>query len=281
MRYLLVMLLSISMAGCSFISLGGGGSTPYESSPKAVKEKVSDLHLVAPPSKSSEHKENEKRALALAKTKVSEANDISTESPVKSNLRVASKLLNALQRSIGTPTKEVTDSIDQVEEVIRGLDDENEELREKRVEYEKLMDENRQTIAQLQGLLDVRMEREKSLLDRVTWWITVAIILSIAIAIFVPGGMFIVKRFWSKAAEVGISAAKSAAHAGSQLSSAISKHMETADEEERKRLQNSLNAMDAEAKDFWRKSRIGKNPAHEAISKLHPTVLKKSGIIEE
>lgn len=263
-RMLLIMSLTL-VSGCSFISIGGGSSVG-EKAPRDLQRRVNDLHDVPPPSKSIAQTENERIAVAMVKRRVDDAHDISTELPVKTNLTVAQKLLAALERSMGAPTKEVEASIDEVDKLIKSMDRENEELKEKQEEYKKLMDENRQTIAQLQGLLNTKIEREETLLDKIKFWFWIAVAASIALAVFVPGGMFLVNRFWSKTGEIVISGAKTATHAIGEISHSIARYAETLGDDEREKLKKHLRTMSSESQGFWDDVRKGNNPM---VRKLH------------
>lgn len=273
MRYFPIIALLFATSGCSFINLGS--TSVAEKAPEEMHDQIDKLHNDRPPIKSQTQQENERKAVAMARLHVDEAKDISTEQPVKLNLTTAQELLDALERSMGTPTQEVVSSVDAVEKLIKSMDAENKKLKEKEEEYQSLMDENRQTIARLQGLVSTKIKRESTLLDKIEFWFWIAIIASIALAVFVPGGMFLVNRFWSKVGEMVVSGATTTVRAVGDMSHSIGKYAETLNDDERRRLKQYLRSMSNESQGFWDEVRQGRNPMAERIYQLPKRIRKK------
>ena len=262
------------MPGCSF-NLFGNGTKDVYNVPKDVKRDIGELNDDPIPRKNFDHKEAEKSCLALAKKKVISANDKSSEYIVKEDLRTANDLLEAIARSLGNPAIKVDSDPLSIVAYIESLDRENKKFRLSQAKFEENMEENRMLISRLQGIIKAKTEVEKSLWSKVTFWFWAAIILSVLVAVFVPGGMVIVNRFWSKSAEVFIKGAKSAGKAASEMSHALSEYMKTLDMKEQEVLKNHLNRMRNGACDFWEEVKQGNNPLINDIHNLPDKIKKK------
>lgn len=270
-----ILLIFIFCQGC--FSFNFGTSKKENEIPPKMKEDLNDLNDSLPPKKNFEHKEAEKEVLYLAKENVKEADDLSSEFIVKDKLNQTNMLLESLTRSIGNPSQLVQNTIDNIKKMIKKLDVENKEFRRENEKYIANMEENSKLISRLQGLLEYKAEREKTLLEKIKFWFWVAIILSIVIVVFVPGGMIIVKRIWSKSFELFSHTARESAHAIGEMGSALSDYMATLDDKEREKFKNRLNKMKKGAAEYWDKVKAGENPLmlelHNAPKEIKKKVL--------
>jgi len=255
-----IIILLIIMGSCSGCTIFGFGTKKAIETPKELSKLSKKLNDNPRPVKSLELRENEKKALWLAKYKVSEASMVSTEQVVKSILTKSLNLLEILTCSIGSPTANIENTQKEMNSIIENLGNENKKFEIEKEIYIGKMEENRILIARLQGLINAKVESEQSLLDKVKFWTVVAIILSVAIAVLVPGGSLIVNRIWSKGAETFVSGAKVAGNAVNEMSSAISKYMQSIDIKEQEELKKYFLKMKGDATNFWDSVKDGNNP---------------------
>jgi len=272
-KIILPICATLILSGCTFNLFGSKSAA--EKSPKELQKQTMKLHDDPKPLPDPELIEYEKRAVSLTKKNVLEAKDATTEAVVINKLGTAEDLLSALERSIGTPSQEIDNTLSNVKSVIKTIDRENEKFKKAELVYEKKMDENRQTIAKLQGMVNTKIESEKSLLDQVKFWFWIVVILSVAIAVFVPGGMLIVKRVWSKVAEMAWSGAQSGAEAMGEMSKAISDYLASVDKQESEKFLKYLGGMPEAAKEYWSAIRKGQNPLLQNLANA-PDSIKKS-----
>jgi len=273
---ILMIAVMMCMSGCSFLTIGGGGDnkTTHAVSDN-VRRDVNELHSEPAPIKSLDHEEAEKAVLNAIDNKVEAANITSTEPPVKDELTQARRLIKALQSSLGMPTDvQSIKNVNEVSDLIDELMKDNQDFREKEYEWRKEQQDNIEKIQRLQGQIDVQIEKEKGLFSTIKTWIWIAIILSIIIAVCLPGGMAIVSRFWKKTGEVFINGAKGAAKHVGDMSQQLARYMQTLDEKEQRKLKDYLNDMSHDAKKFWDDVRTGANPLHKMADSM-PDTLKR------
>lgn len=272
MKKLLLLLCLVLMPGCSVFNFGS--KTSAVKTPPQVKRAIKKLHEDLPPEKTPGHSETERIALELAKIKVDTAKNISEDEAVKSELRTANEILSSLQRSLGVPVEEVQATIENIRKTIENLDKDNKAFKHENYVYRQHMKENQKTIAALRGIINTKIQKEASLLGSVKRWFWIAVVLSVLIVVFVPGGMFLVKRAWSKTASLAVSGVGSAINAMGDLSTRLGKYMETLDKDEREKLKDQLSKMHPDNVSFWDKVKGGNNPLKEAIHHFPSKVLK-------
>ncbi len=266
----------LTLQGCSLFGSIFGRNSAASKAPAQVSKLTGKLSDEPKPQPGPELNEAERKVLYLAEVNVERAKISSNQKPVIEDLSTAQALLAALERSIGVPSSEVGNDPSVVKKSIKELDNENKKLKKQEKDYEKKMEQNRQVIDKLKGLVDTNIETEKSLMDQIKFWTWVAIILSIAIAVLVPGGMLIVKRTWSKIAEISWEGAKSAGNAMGELSKSLSDYLANVDKDEAKKLQEHLDKMPEDVKNYLTQIQKGDNPLLRIVPQEKRIQSKKS-----
>ena len=271
-----VFVLFLFCAGCSFSIFGAKKDEPI---PKKLKKDLGKLDNSLPPRKSFGYKEAEKEVLYLAKNVTKDASELSSEFAVKDRLVLSNKLLDSLSRSLGMPSAAIQETVDAINVRIENLDKQNLVYRKQNAEYIGKMEENSRLINRLQGVIEYKTQKEATLLGKISFWFWTAVVLCVLFAVFVPGGMILVKRFWSKSMEMFTYTAKKSANAIGEMSHALADYMAEVDEVEKKKLKDRLNKMKKGATEYWDSVRSGENPL---LMELHniPDKLKKKVLNE-
>jgi len=284
-----ILCLSVSFFGCGCSLFSYNGAAQSQKADKDVKKQIGKLQDISKPEKTQEHLELEKAAIVRAQEIINEMQEFNNQIKSKLNekeqkemeeyINNLNKLMSALMRSVGLPLKEVKLSVDKI---VLSLDKNNQSLATKNSKYDDQVKKNNDELNKLNGIANATKTEISSLLDTITFWFWVLVIFSVVISVVAPGGVYLVKRFWTKAFEVSVTAADIAIKAGSDLSYAISKHIDTLEGEDKDKVKQVLKEMPDDAKDYWRKHLRGANESVDMLNNLKSGAAKiikeKTGI---
>jgi len=262
MKNITISLLLILLSGCiSFNSPFSG----MLKGPDPAKKKINEIEVPDKPVKSEDHLEEERKVLTMSIDGVETAKTLTVEPEVVGELTSSLRLMHALRRSIGEPSTEVKRTLDEMSKSILELDRHNADLRMRNAEYASTMSDMQKKILDLKSSYGKVVEENSSLMDQLSFWFWMAIVASIGIAVFVPGGTILVKRFWSKVGGLALSAGQSAVGSCKGLSMQLSKYAETLDDEQRAKFKSILKSMHPDDIKYWDKIREGRDPIAERL----------------
>jgi hypothetical protein len=148
---------------------------------------------------------------------------------------------------------------------IKALDEHNANLQSENVAYENELVSMRRKINDLKSSYGKVVEENEGLMSRLSFWFWLSIIASVLVAVFVPGGSILVKRFWGKVGGLALSAGQAAVKSCKGMSTQLARYAETLNDEERKKFKIAMKGMAPENLAFWDKIRDGRDPVVERL----------------
>lgn len=220
-RILLLCLITISLGGCTVF---GKSDRQVKNTVKRAEKASSNVEKkVRPPVKPWLLVKSEMDILAMALKDIKFAEDAMTRRELTLSLKRAGEKLSALQVSVGLSPKNIGKiSLKRQDRILskhrRMLSD------SKKKEYEYLQRMRKFEIKA--STFQDTIKEKNGIISQLTFWLIVAIVISVLIAAFVPGGMFFVKRFWGGAFKVAHLFGKKAYETLAQSIKGINKTMD-------------------------------------------------------
>ena len=244
------------------------GCISFESPFKGLfqrKPKTKVIEIPAKPEKESGHVEEEKNALGAGIKHIERAYAISADKQVQQNIENGLKLLEALQRSLGGPIEESEATIAEMKSIIKNLEYYNRDYKYRLDRFWTELRIQRDSSLKLESdLLSLRETHESTLgtLSTYFWW---AVVASVLVSVFVPGGSIIAKRFWKKVGGLATFAGKSAIGACQNMSKQLVKYTETLNDQEKLKFKKVLKEMEPENIKYWDDILEKKDPIKERL----------------